>query len=151
MVWGWPRMHILHSSHLPCNFYHWHFMIQLQELEVWHDVTGQKDTAWTDRYEYWNSYEDVLSSKCRIHITAAITFQTFLFKGQLHFSFGYLQCTIPHFIFGLFSKTLCTSGKCRLFDIANIFLAKPKSALHTVGSTAVLQNIYHYFHRNRLS
>ena len=33
-VWGWPRMHIFHSWHLPRNFCKWHFVIRLQKLEL---------------------------------------------------------------------------------------------------------------------
>ena len=46
-LWGWPlgavlngpwtpgvQMHIFHSWYIPSNFYYWHFMILLQELEL---------------------------------------------------------------------------------------------------------------------
>ena len=33
-VWGWTRMNIFHSEHMPSNYYYWHFVKQRQELEI---------------------------------------------------------------------------------------------------------------------
>ena len=60
-VWGWPRVHIFHSWHIPSNFYKGHFLIRQQELEVvqQRDDRNEEDTdstVWTDRH--WNNYVD---------------------------------------------------------------------------------------------
>ena len=70
-VWGWTRVNIFHSEHIPSNLYYWHFVNRLQELEIWKcdGTTGQvtdADAVRTDRCEGWNSYVDRISKYTNI-------------------------------------------------------------------------------------
>ena len=89
-VWGWPRMHIFHSWHMPWNFYWWHFMIRLQKLELIFGQSdgGQTDGRRTDRRGSRNSYLDF----------------SFFFRMQLinwhwnHFSFCFIIDIVSNFL-----------------------------------------------------
>ena len=59
LVWGWPRIHIFHSWHLPRNFLLVTFCDLTAETGVSFRTNRQNGTnGWTDRRESWNSYQD---------------------------------------------------------------------------------------------
>ena len=45
-VWGWTRMNIFHSEHMPSNFYYWRFVNLQQELEVYKFDVTWRDVKW---------------------------------------------------------------------------------------------------------
>ena len=60
-VGGWPRMLTFYSWHIPSNFYYWHFVMRLKELEMsWDRRDADAKTVWIDKCEVWNIYVDFL-------------------------------------------------------------------------------------------
>ena len=56
-------MHVLHIHHIISNFYLWHFLIVLQEMDLVFRQTDSKTEEWKDRWG-WNSYLDGLYIEC---------------------------------------------------------------------------------------
>ena len=56
-VWEWSKMPIFHFIHIPSNFYYWHFVIWLHELELVFEHNDWTKNGWTDRNESWNKWD----------------------------------------------------------------------------------------------